>query len=413
MAKIMVAAKGGFGDVLPLLAVLSTLQDRGHEMLLAGDRHFAILARDSEVPFYALEGPSAPFASPSDEALTMLHSLITTVDLLLVNPLVPAAILLAQKEGVPWVYSSASPLAFASPADPPWWPVLASLQRHLPSQSWQRLAMKLARASAYKRFANVRTLARRLQTQVSGHPCFEGLYSPWLNLLLASPHLVSSDSLPAKVVLTGFCPQLPSSLQNAPAVQRLGEFLSAGPAPIVVAPGGADRFDPRRFVAATQQACPELGLRAIFSLRPCYHAQISAQESFLALPYLPYSVLFAGARAIIHSGGIGALSWALRLGKPSLLLPSVWDQFDNTRRALERGLGVWPQRNPQAIARGLQTILADSWQRLAEHSPEVATEDGAIVAADAIETLLGQLSTSARCLPVGDGDVSITHKFAQ
>ena len=51
MAKILIAAKGGFGDVLPLLAVLLALRDRGHEMLLAGDRQHAVLARDAGVPF--------------------------------------------------------------------------------------------------------------------------------------------------------------------------------------------------------------------------------------------------------------------------------------------------------------------------------------------------------------------------
>ncbi|GEM_PF-5381601 len=419
MAKILIAAKGGFGDVLPLLAVLLALRDRGHEMLLAGDRQHAVLARDAGVRFQALDGVSEPFAPPSEEGLTVLRDLVDRADLLLANPLVPAAVLLARKLEKPWVYASASPLAFATRADPPWWPVLARLQRTLPdSSAMQQVAFRLARSRAAWQFRSLAGLARRLAVEMPGHPCFEGLHSPWLNLLLASPHLVEADALPAQVLLTGFCPQLPPSLENVAALQRLQEFLAAAAPPVVVAPGGADRRDPRGFVAVTQRACQIAGRRAVFALRPSHHGLVGGKRDFLALPYLPYSQLFAGAASVVHSGGIGALSWAVGLGVPSVLLPSVWDQFDNTRRALQRGFGQWPQRRPEAIAHALAQSMDRSWPALSRVAPELAAEDGAAVAATAIEALLTRLA--ARHIDSRHIDLSVTgrggsiaHKLAE
>ncbi len=374
---------------MPLVAVARELAQRGHEIQILGERHLAVLARDTGIPFHTIPGPGAPFADLGEGELRRLVSMLAPQERIIVNPLAPAAVIAARYLGLPWVYAAASPLAFPVPWDPPWWPVLAPWQRRmdgLPGISGA--ARHLARFWADRKSRFLRHRAQKMGVRLGGHPRFEGLYSPTLNLLLATPELLSAPP-PACAVpfaVTGFCDYIPASLHNSEAQARLEHFLGDGPAPVVIAPGGADRSNPREFVDLALKACQVLELRAVVSIRWSFRSMVPESRQVLVLPYLPYPMLFQRCAAVIHSGGVGTLSWAVRAGVPSVLLPSVWDQFDNTRRALERGWGVWPRRTAPSIARSLELLLQRPGNDLVEVSTRLRAERGASTAADRIES---------------------------
>src|SRR6185437_14518284 len=109
-----------------------------------------------------------------------------------------------------------------------------------------------------------------------------------------------------------------------------------------------------------------------------------------AFDYLPYSRVFSRAAAIVHQAGIGTLSVALRSGRPQLLSPVGFDQFDNAARAARLGVGrVLPFRhahNHVRLVRELRALLGGptygrAAQEIAEQSGGV---DGAAVAAQRI-----------------------------
>ncbi|UCH91026.1 MAG: glycosyltransferase, partial [Nitrospirota bacterium] len=55
--------------------------------------------------------------------------------------------------------------------------------------------------------------------------------------------------------------------------------------------------------------------------------------------YAPLSQLLPHCAALIHHGGIGTCSQALRAGIPQLIQPYAFDQFDNGARIEQLGVG--------------------------------------------------------------------------
>jgi len=104
-------------------------------------------------------------------------------------------------------------------------------------------------------------------------------------------------------------------------------------------------------------------------------------------------MLLKNARAIVHSGGIGAIGWSLRFGMQSLLVPSSWDQFDNAYRAQHQKLAsVMAQGDYKApaIASELNKLFNNQPQRdlLQSYTGQLSEEDGAAVACMRIEAVL-------------------------
>jgi rhamnosyltransferase subunit B len=58
------------------------------------------------------------------------------------------------------------------------------------------------------------------------------------------------------------------------------------------------------------------------------------------LAYASFSALFPRVAAVVHHGGIGTLSQALRAGVPQLIRPMAYDQFDNASRACRLGVAM-------------------------------------------------------------------------
>jgi UDP:flavonoid glycosyltransferase YjiC (YdhE family) len=79
--------------------------------------------------------------------------------------------------------------------------------------------------------------------------------------------------------------------------------------------------------------------------------------------YVPLSQLLPHAAALIHHGGIGTCSQALRAGIPQVIQPLAFDQFDNAARVKKLGVGTMiPKRAFRApvIAQHVQGLLNSS-----------------------------------------------------
>jgi rhamnosyltransferase subunit B len=92
----------------------------------------------------------------------------------------------------------------------------------------------------------------------------------------------------------------------------------------------------------------------------------------------------------VHSGGIGTLAQALVAGRPQLIVPVAFDQPDNARRTVALGIArTIPFRKADAatMARELATLLDTPGcaARARAIGEDVAREDGARVASDALE----------------------------
>ena len=81
------------------------------------------------------------------------------------------------------------------------------------------------------------------------------------------------------------------------------------------------------------------GFRAIVSKGP-QHDQIELHDGQAGAELVPQPALLPLVDAVITHGGNNTVTECLHFGKPMVLLPLFWDQYDNAQRMDELGLGV-------------------------------------------------------------------------
>ena len=175
-----------------------------------------------------------------------------------------------------------------------------------------------------------------------------------------------------------------------PLASDLAAFLAAGEPPIVAGFGSAASLHAAERYRAVAQACARLGRRCLLIGAS---AEVGAATQSMAVPSAPYARVFPAAAAIVHHGGFGTCGEALRAGRPSLVMPFAFDQFDSAARFEDAGLGHWLRGaadRADVVAAGLDFILRDP--RVADATQAAATriatsEDGADRAAELIEAL--------------------------
>ncbi|HKO93048.1 MAG TPA: nucleotide disphospho-sugar-binding domain-containing protein, partial [Polyangiaceae bacterium] len=153
---------------------------------------------------------------------------------------------------------------------------------------------------------------------------------------------------------------LPTSAEALP--ERLREFLSRFPRPLVFTPG-TSVGQPERFFDAAIDCCAELGMPAIFLspfLKPRHR---SLGESIVHFEHIELGTLLRHAALLVHHGGMGTTARALQAPIPQVISPFHFDQFDNGHRVEVLGAGsVVPREklNGKNLAAAVQKLLSDS-----------------------------------------------------
>ena len=81
------------------------------------------------------------------------------------------------------------------------------------------------------------------------------------------------------------------------------------------------------------------GYRAIVSKGP-QHEQIELRDGQVGAELVPQPALLPHVDAVITHGGNNTVTECIHFGKPMVVLPLFWDQYDNAQRVHELGLGV-------------------------------------------------------------------------
>ena len=105
---------------------------------------------------------------------------------------------------------------------------------------------------------------------------------------------------------------------------------------------------------------------------------------------LPQTSIIPACDLVITHGGNNTTTEALHFGKPMIVLPLFWDQFDNAQRMTELGLGVRlptydfeDEELRDAVAQLL--VDGDLRRRMAVEGEKIRARDGKTKAADLIE----------------------------
>ena len=173
--------------------------------------------------------------------------------------------------------------------------------------------------------------------------------------------------------------ELPSAVRDRPDGSAL-LYLSLGSL------GSADVDLMRRLVDVLGRT-PH---RYVVSKGP-QHADYELADNMVGAEFLPQTRIVPQVDAVITHGGNNTVTEALHFGKPMVLLPLFWDQYDNAQRMDELGLGV---RLPtytftdEDLRAALETVLADGLRaRLAAVGEQVRARDGLRSGADVIEAV--------------------------
>ncbi|WP_248960551.1 glycosyltransferase [Sphaerisporangium perillae] len=120
------------------------------------------------------------------------------------------------------------------------------------------------------------------------------------------------------------------------------------------------------------------------------HEDIKLADNMWGAEFVPQTKIIPMVDLVITHGGNNTTTEALHFGKPMILLPLFWDQYDNAQRIDELGYGV--RLSTYGFADGeltgaLDRLLSDTGlrDRLAEAGEEIRRRDGLRKAADLIE----------------------------
>ena len=433
MKKIVISTFGSFGDVHPYIAVALELKRRGHRPVIATTEIYREKVEPLGLELHRVRPDMPSYDEPEkvgalvesivDErsgpetllktlilpyVREMYEDLLAAVEgagLLLTHPLPFVGPIVAQATGIPWVSSVLAPASFLSNYDPPVPPQFPPLHKLTArSPAFSRSLMWLARKKLDSLLKPVYNLRAELGLPRGGNPIIEGQHSPTRVLALYSRVLGEPQpDWPPNTVITGFCffdrrdrAGDPAGLQS-----ELEEFLEAGEPPVVFTLGSSAFWVAKDFYRDSARAARELGVRALLLIgdernRPAE----PLPEGIAAFEYAPFGNLLPRARAVVHQAGVGTTGETLRSGRPALIVPHAFDQYDNAARAARTGSArvlPRPKYNAARATKELRALLDDESYavKASEVARRVRAEDGAAAAADAIEEVLARISTES------------------
>jgi MGT family glycosyltransferase len=174
--------------------------------------------------------------------------------------------------------------------------------------------------------------------------------------------------------------ELPAVVAERPAGSGL-VYLSLGSL------GSADVDLMKRLVEVLGQTSH----RYIVSKGP-QHAEYELADNMWGEEFLPQTRIIPMVDAVITHGGNNTTTEAIHYGKPMIVLPLFWDQYDNAQRVDETGYGVRLETyrfSLEEMRAALDRVLGDEAlrARTAAAGERVRATDGLRRAADLIEAV--------------------------
>lgn len=431
-ASIIIATWGlTLGDLLPYIELAKGLKRAGHYPLIVGPAEYRLTVEREGITF----GPMAPSIADLQRQLNIdaasIHkknfhpitgpffmlrrmlmpnlvssysdvlNLSVSADLIITSSIAYGAMIAANKRDVPYVSVALSPLAVLSEYDQPklWFMQLfdklsprggiwVSKKIHsalLGVFSFLFLPIyKLRRQVGLKQPKNIREAV----LSTIGTICF---WSP----LFAEKQL----DFPPNSLIAGF-PFNNNSGGEKSLPKELANFLESGAKPLIFTLGATSGSISSKFFLESVKSAQMLGYRSIL-LSACADdtAKLKISDDIYICNFADHSALFPYAAAVVHHGGIGTLSKALKHGCLQLIVPLHTDQPDNARRAERLGVAkVIPIKNYNCnvVCNALSSLLSDTSisREAAVVSKKISSETGIDNAVEFIQKILNTGNTS-------------------
>jgi UDP:flavonoid glycosyltransferase YjiC (YdhE family) len=212
--------------------------------------------------------------------------------------------------------------------------------------------------------------------------------SPHLNLYLYPDEADYARATP----LDGRWINLQSSVRTTDAAWELPEPLASAHGPLLYLSLGSLGSGDVELMQKLIDSLADTRYRVIVSMGP-QHEQLRLAANMTGAEFLPQTSLLGLVDVVITHGGNNTVTESLYFGKPMVLLPLFWDQYDNAQRMDETGFGIRLDtygHRPEELTIAIESLLGDRWlhERLDAVSSRLHAAPGTVAAADAIERLL-------------------------
>jgi sterol 3beta-glucosyltransferase len=212
-------------------------------------------------------------------------------------------------------------------------------------------------------------------------------------ILAASPRVVPpAPDWPPALRQTGYWVR--DDVGDGSLDAEVEQFLAEGEAPVFVGFGSMPTPDPAGVSRDVVDVLGRLGVRGVVSEGL---AGLQVERSALALGVgpIPHDVLFPRCAVVVHHGGAGTTSAAVRAGVPQVVVPHAADQPYWGRRMADLGVAPPPiarkDLTPARLERALEVALSPGARGTAYALGErVRAEDGAGDAARLVDEYLTQ-----------------------
>ena len=408
--KIVVVCWGSTGDVYPVLALSERLLERGHQVRVCSpalyrDKILEIGAEFYEIgvafdlaEFHAAMDAIIPKRNPTamlkliveegivrrggkwyQDCLTAMKGFDIAICHSVDIPGQEAAI----RNEIPWFTVTYCPgfiksLDFAPYPFPNWGRIANTLV-------WKLVQLRLG--------SSIDVLFNQFIKSVGGKPrrsvALDGMYSPHLNLIAASPTLCPPADFPPNHKFTGVW-HLASANYTPPP--ELVNFLAEGSPPVIITFGSMGGSDGRETTEILIEAVKKVNQRAIIQAG---WGKLGTQErlsDIYCTEYIPHQWLFPKGSCVVHHGGAGTTASVCRAKVPSVIVAHHADQPYWGKRLSD--LGVAPRHlyrrslTAKRLAERIQQVLETPAMtaRAQVLGEQMETEDGLTAAVDLIES---------------------------
>lgn len=412
--EVWITATGSRGDVFPFLAIGQALQRRGHAVAFAALPYFRGDIAASGLEFVDIGGAydvetvlrDPNLMKPRAGGAVVFSSLVAAVpstlarvraslrerrpDVVLANQLCLGTAWVCAELGIPFARGTVMPMMWMSASDP-----VPPTQRSSGAVAavFARATYPLVRAilatalgvplNRLRRRCGYPAISRAFVREMTEADISLGLWSP-----LVRP---ATPGDPPRSLICGY-PWYDGSGAAPRLAREVEAFLGAGPPPVVFSLGTTAVHAPGAFYELAGRSCERLGVRGLLVVGDEGHKPARLPSTVLAVTYSPFLLLLPRARAVVHQCGIGSVGLVLRAGRPMLGVPHAHDQFHNALLAERLGTAALVPRHRLTLARlcdALNRVLTgpDFEARAAELGAKLQQEDGAAVAATALERL--------------------------
>ncbi|WP_434350273.1 glycosyltransferase [Streptococcus sp. KHUD_014] len=273
--------------------------------------------------------------------------------------------LVAEQMGIPWITTMATQFAIETTDGPPCF--FGGMGT--PQNSWQVLQQFLARKITHlgKRIVTflLRDRLRRYHFKLYNQKGQETIYSPYSILGVGMKEVELKKGFPEHYRWVGPFGASVEAVEDYP----LDLSLFAGRKKVLVSCGTQLEWARENLLYQAKQlanAHPDCHFFVTRGVGGEAFQCENLMENLSVVSYLPYKEYIPQMDYVIHHGGAGIFYQCIIYGKPALILPHDYDQFDYAVRGVEAGVAFTAKRdNSKAIGQAFEELLAkENWPEL-------------------------------------------------